>query len=127
VAQLGAIGIVSANMAEAARFYRLLGVDVPEPGDEDHFEATLANGLRLMWDTESLIRQLDPEWERPTGGHALSLAFECASPSEVDETYRRVVDAGFEGKKEPYDAFWGQRYANVVDPDGNVIDLFAAL
>jgi len=126
VAELAAIGIVSANMVEAARFYRLLGVDVPDP-DGDHLEATLPNGLRLMWDAESLIRQLDPEWERAHGGHALSLAFECASPADVDEAFRRVVDAGFEGKKEPYDAFWGQRYANVVDPDGNVVDLFAAL
>jgi uncharacterized glyoxalase superfamily protein PhnB len=45
----------------------------------------------------------------------------------VDETYARVVAAGFTGEKEPYDAFWGQRYANVADPDGNVVDLFAAL
>jgi uncharacterized glyoxalase superfamily protein PhnB len=126
VAQLAAIGIVTANMADAARFYRLLGVDVPEP-ESDHLDATLPSGVRLMWDAESLIRQLDPEWKRPAGGHAMALAFECASPAEVDETYRRVVDAGFQGKKEPYDAFWGQRYANVVDPDGNVVDLFAAL
>ena len=126
MAQLAAIGIVTANMADAARFYRLLGVDVPEP-ESDHLDATLPSGVRLMWDAESLIRQLDPEWKRPAGGHAMALAFECASPAEVDETYRRVVDAGFEGKKEPYDAFWGQRYANVVDPDGNVVDLFAAL
>ncbi|MCZ6462364.1 MAG: glyoxalase, partial [Actinobacteria bacterium] len=25
------------------------------------------------------------------------------------------------------DAFWGQRYATVLDPDGNAIDLFAPL
>jgi uncharacterized glyoxalase superfamily protein PhnB len=29
--------------------------------------------------------------------------------------------------KEPWDAFWGQRYAAVGDPDGNLIDLFAPL
>ena len=28
---------------------------------------------------------------------------------------------------EPFDAFWGQRYATVRDPDGNAVDLFAAL
>ncbi|MFL6036949.1 MAG: glyoxalase, partial [Gaiellaceae bacterium] len=28
---------------------------------------------------------------------------------------------------EPFDAFWGQRYATVVDPDGNAVDLFAPL
>ena len=27
----------------------------------------------------------------------------------------------------PWDAFWGQRYAQVKDPDGNVVDLFAPL
>jgi uncharacterized glyoxalase superfamily protein PhnB len=45
----------------------------------------------------------------------------------VNETYARVMGAGFTGRKEPYDAFWGQRYATVADPDGNVIDLFAPL
>jgi hypothetical protein len=28
---------------------------------------------------------------------------------------------------EPWDAFCGQRYAEVEDPDGNVVDLFAPL
>ncbi len=128
MAQLAAIGIVTADIADSCRFYRALGLDVPEPpAGDDHFDLELPNGLRLMWDKESLIKQLYPDWRRPEGGTALALAFECGSPSEVDETYRRVVDAGFRGKKEPYDAFWGQRYANVVDPDGNVVDLFAAL
>ena len=26
---------------------------------------------------------------------------------------------------EPFDAFWGQRYAQVKDPDGNPVDIFA--
>ena len=128
MAQLAAIGIVTRDVSSATRFYRTLGVEVSEPSAEDqHFEATLPNGLRLMWDAESMIQQLDSEWRRPEGGAAVVLAFECATPAEVDETYRRVVDGGFEGKKEPFDAFWGQRYATVVDPDGNPVDLFAAL
>lgn len=128
MAQLAAIGIVTGDVSESSRFYRTLGLDVPEPPTgEEHFDFELPNGLRLMWDAESLIRQLDPDWSRPQGGAAIALAFECASPSDVDETYRRVVAAGFASKKEPYDAFWGQRYATVVDPDGNGVDLFAAL
>ena len=127
MATLAALGIVSRDIAESCRFYRTLGLDVPEPGDgEEHFEITLPNGLRLMWDTEELIRQLDPEWKRPDG-HGMALAFECASPSDVDKAYRRLAEAGFTGKKEPYDAFWGQRYATVADPDGNAVDLFAPL
>ena len=86
----------------------------------------MANGTRLMLDTEEVIRSFLPAWRR-VDGNQVSLALECASPAEVDEVYARVVAAGFEGEKEPWDAFWGQRYACVTDPDGNQIDLFAAL
>jgi catechol 2,3-dioxygenase-like lactoylglutathione lyase family enzyme len=125
--RLSAIGIVTADMKESCRFYRALGLEVPEPGEDDHFQVELPNGLRLMWDAQELIRQIDPGWERPGGGHRLALAFECDSPADVDETYARVVDAGFRGKKEPWDAFWGQRYAQLLDPDGQPVDIFAAL
>src|SRR3954466_15983371 len=112
MASLAAIGIVSGDIAASCRFYRAVGVDVGEPGqDDDHFEATLANGLRLMFDTEELIRRLDPGWERPTQGQGMGPGFECGSAREVDATYAEVVDAGFAGKTEPFDAFWGQRYA----------------
>ena len=52
---------------------------------------------------------------------------ECDSPHGVDDMHSKVVGAGFLSKDEPYDAFWGQRYATVLDPDGNAVDLFAPL
>jgi predicted lactoylglutathione lyase len=124
--QLNAIGIVSADMGSSIRFYRLLGLDVPETPDEGHVETFLPNGIRFMLDSEDTIRSFLPDWQRETGNQ-LSLAFECASPAEVDETYTRAVDAGFHGEKEPWDAFWGQRYAQLQDPDGSGVDLYAAL
>ena len=45
----------------------------------------------------------------------------------MDDVYERIVAAGFEGDKPPWDAFWGQRYAQVRDPDGVPVDLFATL
>jgi uncharacterized glyoxalase superfamily protein PhnB len=122
--QLDAIGIVSADLERSRAFYRLLGVEIAE-GD-DHVEATLPNGMRLMFDTESVIGSFRPDWQRETGNQ-IALAFACSTPAEVDETYARVVDAGFHGEKEPWDAFWGQRYAQLQDPDGVGVDLFAAL
>lgn len=122
---LDAIGIVSKDLAASIRFYRLLGVTFPEP-DGDHLEAVLPNGLRLMLDDLKLMKQLDPEWTAPTG-HRMGLAFKCASPAEVDAVHARVTAAGHASKTHPHDAFWGQRYAQVVDPDGNIVDLFAAL
>jgi uncharacterized glyoxalase superfamily protein PhnB len=124
VPHLDAIGIVSSDLARTRAFYRLLGIEFGE-GD-DHVEATMPNGLRLMTDTEDVIRSFKPDWTRATGNQ-VALAFACASPAEVDELYAAVVAAGFEGEKEPWDAFWGYRYAQLTDPDGVTVDLFAAL
>jgi uncharacterized glyoxalase superfamily protein PhnB len=79
-----------------------------------------------MLDTEAVIRSFSPDWSRATGNQ-LALAFACDSPAEVDELYAKVVAAGFDGEKEPWDAFWGHRYAQLRDPDGVGVDLFAAL
>ena len=55
------------------------------------------------------------------------VAFRCADPADVDATYKRIIDAGFEGKREPWEAFWGERFAYLRDPDGNPVALFAPL
>jgi catechol 2,3-dioxygenase-like lactoylglutathione lyase family enzyme len=125
VAELEAIGITTANQAASLRFYSLIGVEVPDPG-EDHVEAPVRGGLHLMWDTEELIRQIEPDLPSPVR-QRIVLAFRCADPANVDATYARVVEAGFEGQAEPWDAFWGQRFAYLRDPDGNTVALFAPL
>jgi catechol 2,3-dioxygenase-like lactoylglutathione lyase family enzyme len=124
--QLNAIGIVTSDMARSIRFYRLLGLDVPETPGEGHVDTFLPNGVRFMLDSEDTVRSFRPDWTRETGNQ-LGLAFECESASEVDEVYTRMVEAGFDGEKEPWDAFWGQRYAQLRDPDGVGIDLYASL
>ena len=127
MARLTAIGIVTADMAASCRFYRALGIDVADPeADADHHETTLPDALRLMWDREQLIKQISPGWTRGTGTD-IGLAFECDGPGDVDAVYALALAAGGESHAEPYDAFWGQRYASVRDPDGNVVDLFAPL
>jgi uncharacterized glyoxalase superfamily protein PhnB len=126
MANLNAIGIVVSDMARSIRFYRLLGVDLPETPGEGHIDALLPSGVRLMLDSEEVIKSFRPDWVR-AAGNQVALALECARPGDVDEMYRRAVDAGFHGEKEPWDAFWGQRYAQLADPDGVPVDLYAAL
>jgi catechol 2,3-dioxygenase-like lactoylglutathione lyase family enzyme len=124
--RLNAIAIVVSDMARSIRFYRLLGLDVPETPDEGHVDTFLPNGVRFMLDTEAVVRSFRPDWSR-TVGNQVAVAFECESAASVDEVYARVVEAGFHGEKEPWDAFWGQRYAQIADPDGVPVDLYAAL
>ncbi len=126
MAELNAIGIVVSDMARSISFYRLLGLDMPETPEEDHVETSLPNGLRLMLDAEEMVKGFRPDWTRETGNQ-VALAFECESPAQVDELYEKATAAGFHGEKEPWDAFWGQRYGQLQDPDGVPIDLYAAL
>jgi uncharacterized glyoxalase superfamily protein PhnB len=127
-ARLDLIGLVVENMGRSLAFYRKLGFDLPSDADtEPHVEATLPGGLRIAWDTVETVRSFDPGWTAPSGGHRVALAFACDSAADVDGTYRALVDAGHDGHKEPWDAFWGQRYAVVLDPDGDSVDLFASL
>jgi catechol 2,3-dioxygenase-like lactoylglutathione lyase family enzyme len=127
-ARLNAIGLIVADMGRSLAFYRHLGLEVPPEADrEPHVEATLPGGLRLLWDTAETVRSFDPDWAPPGGGYRMGLAFRLQSPADVDRAYADIVSLGYEGHKAPWDAFWGQRYASVKDPDGNQIDLFAPL
>jgi catechol 2,3-dioxygenase-like lactoylglutathione lyase family enzyme len=124
------VGVIVSDLHRSVRFYARLGLafpDDPDPMGHGHVEVSLPGGLRFTLDTETSVRSFDPDWSPPTGSNRVGLAFLCDSPEDVDRTYRALVDAGVEGHKEPWDAFWGQRYAQVEDPDGNVVDLFAPL
>ena len=123
---LDAIGIVSDDTTRSVAFYALLGIELKKVGDHEHFDATAPNGLRIMLDSVALIRSFDPSWQKPHGSGVV-LCFKQPSAAAVDDLYARITGAGFDGKKAPWDAFWGQRYACVLDPDGNQVDLFAVL
>ena len=122
------IGLVVADMAASLAFYRQLGMELPADADgQPHVEVVLPGGVRLAWDTVEVVRSFDPGWQPPTGGHRVALAFDCGDPGGVDRAFAALVSAGHDGHLEPWDAFWGQRYAVVDDPDGNAVDLFAEL
>ena len=123
---LDAVGIVSDHLKESIRFYEILRVcfsDVKE--DEGHLEGQTKN-IRIMLDSSDLMRKINPEWVKPKGSGVI-LCFKQDTPKRVDELYAQIIKAGFKGLKSPYDAFWGQRYSSVLDPDGNQIDIFASL
>jgi catechol 2,3-dioxygenase-like lactoylglutathione lyase family enzyme len=127
-ARLDVIGLVVADMAASLTFYRRLGLDIPTDADTaPHVEAALPGGLRLAWDTEDTIRSFAPDWKARDSDSRTGLAFRLANPAAVDGAYAELTEAGYHGEHPPWDAFWGQRYAVVHDPDGLSVDLFAPL
>jgi catechol 2,3-dioxygenase-like lactoylglutathione lyase family enzyme len=123
---LDAIGIVCGDVPRSLEFYELLGLELRQAGGGDHYEASTPSGVRVMLDSVELIKSFEPDYVKPAGS-AVVMCFKQASAAAVDALYATIVGAGFRGKKAPWDAFWGQRYACVLDPDGNQVDLFAAL
>jgi uncharacterized glyoxalase superfamily protein PhnB len=125
-----AVGLVVSDMAASLAFYGRLGFDFPEGSErQPHAEATVPGGMRLLLDTEEVVRSFHPGRRPPssTAGSRVSLALRCETPAEVDALYDSLVAAGHHGELKPWDAVWGQRYAIVHDPDGNAVDLYAAL
>jgi catechol 2,3-dioxygenase-like lactoylglutathione lyase family enzyme len=123
--ELDLVGIAVKDMGKSLEFYRLLELPIPEGQDaEPHVEADLGR-IRIAWDTTEVLEQVYGSWVSEPIGHRIELAFKCDRREEVDAVYDRVVGQGYRGHKEPWDAFWGQRYAVVEDPDGNLVSLFA--
>jgi uncharacterized glyoxalase superfamily protein PhnB len=123
---LDAIGITTRDLSASFAFYRALGFAIPEGLEsEPHAEITLPSGLRFMWDSVELMQRLHPGYTHaPT--HNIG-AFLCASSNDVNAQFAVLLEHGGRAVKAPWDAFWGQRYAQVADPDGHVVDLFAPL
>lgn len=127
---LDAVGVIVSDIDASIGFYRRLGLVFPadpDPEGHGHVETNLPGGLRLLLDTEDSVKSFDPDWSPPSGGHRMALAFRCDSAEDVDTLHHQMVEAGAENHKAPWDAFWGQRYAQLKDPDGNAVDLFAPL
>ncbi|NKI44529.1 VOC family protein [Streptomyces physcomitrii] len=122
------VGLVASDLSATLAFYRRLGLGIPDGAESaPHVEVELPGGMRLLFDSEEVIRSFQPDWRAPSGEGRIGLAFRCASPAEVDSQHAALVAAGAKSAKDPWDADWGQRYAVVLDPDGNGVSLYAGL
>lgn len=123
---LDAVGIVCESIEKSIEFYNLFGIEFEQVGGPDHFEGKTPTGLRVMLDSVELAKKLNPDWQKPSGCGVV-LCFKRNSATEVDSLHSKAHAKGFSTVKEPWDAFWGQRYCSLKDPDGNQVDLFADL
>ena len=123
--KLDMVGIVTKDMEEAIKFYETLGFAVSSDISEDYVELN-NDGVRISLNTTKMVAGIYG-FEPTTIGDKIELAFLCKSVNEVDDIYRKIIATGYESFKEPWDAFWWQRYAIIKDIDGNLLSLFSNL
>ncbi|MPZ54005.1 MAG: glyoxalase [Acidimicrobiia bacterium] len=125
----GHINIVVNDMDATIAFYRLLGLDLadgyewPEGSGAIHVNAQMPGGHYLAFDNHKMAEIWNPHFDpdRNEGNIVVGLLVE--SGDDVDRIYRSVEEAGHRVGQAPYDAFFGARYAIVIDPDGNEVGL----
>jgi catechol 2,3-dioxygenase-like lactoylglutathione lyase family enzyme len=121
------INIVVRDMPAMLEFYRALGLEVAdmEPDWEQHHrKATTGDGFDIDFDSQAFARQWNRGWSADASGAVIG--FRVVERSTVDELFERLTSAGYLAQQEPYDAFWGARYAIVADPDGNSVGIMSA-
>ncbi len=120
------INLVTKNMEAAVAFYRHLGLTIPDtvPDFQEHHRSVEASGgIAIDLDSVEFARHWDHGW---AGGMGV-LNFTVPTRRRVDEIHADLVEAGYRSQQEPYDAFWGARYAVVQDPDGNAVGLMSPI
>lgn len=125
--KLNAVGVASTDIDKTISFYELLGFSFGEPTpDKKHVESiSEGTSIRLMIDSQEVIKEIIGEAPKPSNHSGFAIQY--SSPGEVDTVVAKIKAAGFAVVKEPWDAFWGQRYAVVADPDNYKVDLYAQI
>jgi len=133
-ARFGGIDVVSKDFMKSVEFYRALGVDIPESkiwSNDDgpqHLDLKLVDdgkfGVGLDIDSESLTAGYSPNWNQNA---PVMLSFRVDASEDVDALHDHLVSLGHPSHLAPWDAFWGARFAIVVDPDGNHVSIMGPM
>ena len=109
------------DLQQSIDFYRLLGLDVPDPHPEHPVSAyELANGITMIIATDAIARRFDPGWVRPDRGYQQLMEFFVDDEPQVDDVWNRLTSAGYHGRTAPGNLI-GPYATLVEDPDGNVV------
>lgn len=123
---LNHVDVVSEDVEAAVEFYRRLGVAIPDDavwrhgGRAHHVGVTLPNGVELSLSSAELTKA----YASGADGGSILIA-SVTSRDAVDSLFADLKGAGHPVVKEPFDAFWGARYAIVRDPAGNNVGIMS--
>ena len=126
--RLDQVNLVVRDVEASRAFYTRLGLDFGEGRDPvwaaHHVSALHGGSTPIDVDLDSTT--FAPKWnEGWPGGPGSVLGFKVDSRDEVDDLVDALAAEGVPVQQQPYDAFWGARYAVVSDPDGNGVGIMS--
>ncbi len=117
----GMVVLYVRDLQRSIEFYRLLGLDVPDPlADRPVSIYRTASGVSFVLTTGEIARRFDPDWGQPGPGYQQVLEFVVDDDVAVDAKWSELTAAGHPGRSAPSTPS-GIYSALVDDPDGNVI------
>ena len=118
---LAQVNLIVTDLERAKEFWALLGWQ-STPRHPHAAVLSFPNGTNLVLHEPEFARLWDPAFAGQAAGSTV-IDLNLSSLEAVDDTYAGVVAAGHLGSVEPWDTFFGARYAIVCDPDGHRIGL----
>jgi predicted lactoylglutathione lyase len=119
-ARLTLLTICVADLARSTAFYAALGFRRKARKAEGvaFFEA---GGVILsLWSASELAKDAGVALGGTAGFRGVALAWNCASPEEVDRAMARAASAGARTLRKPAKVFWGGYTGYFADPDGHI-------
>ncbi len=127
--RLDQVNLVVHDVPASRAFYTRLGLDFGDAADPvwDRHHVSARTGGALPLDVDLDSETFAARWNRGSSGPGAVLGFKVGSRDEVDALVASLATDGVEVQQEPYDAFWGARYAVVSDPDGNGVGIMSPI
>lgn len=128
--RLDQMNLVVRDVEASRAFYARLGLDFGDRRDpvwsKHHAGAERGDhaGIDVDLDSTSFVEKWDAGWP---GGTGVVLGFKVDSRPEVDELVAALAAEGVPVQQQPFDAFWGARYAVLSDPDGNGVGIMSPI
>ncbi len=125
-AQINLITIWTNNIDTMKNFYnQVLGFKIENDlGNYVEFEN---DGVRFAICSRDVMYSYSAEYRKESLGQVFELAFPCENPSDVDESFKKLISKGAASIHEPQNMPWNQRTALFADPDGNIHEIFAEI
>jgi catechol 2,3-dioxygenase-like lactoylglutathione lyase family enzyme len=118
---LAQVNLIVTDLERATQFWDVLGWQTV-PRHPHAAVISFPSGISLVLHEPPFARRWDPAYVGPAAGSTV-IDVNLPSRDAVDEAHARTVMAGFVSSVEPWDTFFGVRYAIVADQDGHRVGL----